>query len=71
MENALVGQFRKLHITTSNDEDFKTNANSLLDQLISHAHETKDEKYEDEARQSMSEQVFTLPVWAFFISCHG
>ena len=45
-EQDIINRFRRLHITTSSKEDFKSSANSLLDQLISVAHQTKDDKCE-------------------------
>ena len=59
-EHELVERFRRLHITTSSDEDFKTSANSLLDQIIAYAHMSKDEICEERASNIISEQVRTL-----------
>jgi len=55
-EHELVERFRRLHITTSSDEDFKTSANSLLDQIIAYAHMSKDEICEERASNVISEQ---------------
>ena len=62
-----IEQFRRLHIATSNDEEFKTSANSLLDELISHAHNTRDEKYEEGASPSIADQVCILSVSAQYL----
>lgn len=53
-EKDIVNKFRRLHIISSSDEEFKLNANSLLDQLISFAHQSKQH---DGENQFLSEQV--------------
>ena len=67
-EKDLIQRFRKLHMSDDANDQFRMNANSLLDQLISLAHVScaADNPQQHEGSELMAEEViFTLFLISF------